>query len=455
MSGSSTTKWRPLSSVRARVTALAVLLVAAALTLASTALVLTLDRSLTRGGDDLSRSRAADLAVLASNGTLPQQLENAGDDSVAQVVTDDGEVLAASDNITGKPSISSFTPSGREPAVRTMRRVPDDNESEDFRVWALRAETENGLVTVYVGTSLESVGQAVSTLTRNLLVGIPILVALLGITIWFLLGRTLRPVETIRSAVAAISHQGLDRRVPVPPHRDEIARLAATMNEMLDRLEVASRRQREFVANASHELQSPLAAFRAQLEVAQAHPAGTDWSQTAADLRDDSDRMERLVRDLLFLAREDEHAPPDDLVDLDVVVLEESTRLRTSFVGNLDTAKVTGAPVRGSRDDLARLTRNLLENARNHATSEITVELSATGSLATLTVADDGPGVPVDHRERIFDRFYRADESRTPASGGTGLGLAIARAIAERHGGSLDLQDSAVGARFVVRLPDA
>ena len=447
--------WHPLSSVRARVTALAVLLVTIALTLASVALVLTLDRSLTRSGDDLSRSRAADLAVLASNGSLPKQLEKAGDESVAQIVTDDGKVLAATDKITGKPAISTFTPDGIEPEVRTMRKVPDDDETEDFRVWALRADTETGPVTVYVGASLESVDQAVSTLTRNLLVGIPILVALLAITIWFLLGRTLRPVETIRSAVAAISHRDLDRRVPVPPHGDEIARLAATMNEMLDRLEGASRRQREFVANASHELQSPLAAFRAQLEVAQAHPVGTDWLQTAADLRGDSDRMERLVRDLLFLARAEEHAPPNDLVDLDDVVLEESTRLRTSFMGNLNTTKVTGAPVRGSRDDLVRLTRNLLENARNHATSTITIELTETGSQATLAVTDDGPGVPVDHRERIFDRFYRADESRSPAAGGTGLGLAIARAIAENHGGTLDLVDSAVGARFVVRLPAA
>jgi len=124
-------------------------------------------------------------------------------------------------------------------------------------------------------------------------------------------------------------------------------------------------------------------------------------------------------------------------------------------MGNLNTTQVTGAPVRGSRDDLVRLTRNLLENARNHATSKITVELTATGSQATLVVTDDGPGVPADHRERIFDRFYRADESRSPAAGGTGLGLAIARAIAENHGGTLDLFDSAVGAQFVVRLPAA
>src|SRR5680860_656608 len=125
--------WQPLSSVRARVTALAVLLVTIALTLASVALVLTLDRSLTRSGDDLSRSRAADLAVLASNGSLPKQLEKAGDESVAQIVTGDGKVLAATDNITGKPAISTFTPDGIEPEVRTMRKVPDDDETEDFR----------------------------------------------------------------------------------------------------------------------------------------------------------------------------------------------------------------------------------------------------------------------------------------------------------------------------------
>ncbi len=195
---------------------------------------------------------------------------------------------------------------------------------------------------------------------------------------WVVVGRALHPVEGIRSEVAAISHRELDRRVPVPPTDDEVSRLAETMNSMLARLETAAEQQRDFVANASHDLQSPLASFRTQLEVALAHPEATDWPTTAAALHDEGDRMERLVRDLLFLAREDagDTQRRQQLVDLDDVVLEESARVRASGTTVVDTSRVTAAPVRGNRDDLARLVRNLLENARDHAEGLIDVTLS-------------------------------------------------------------------------------
>ena len=447
--------WDRLRSVRARMTTLAVVLVAAALTLGSVALVQTLEGSLTRSGDNLSRSRTQDLASLVATGNLPSVLTNVGDDSVAQVLAADGTVLAASPNIAGAGPISTFTPDGGSPVVRTMGAVPDDDEVEDYRVWALRQPTPDGDARVFVGTSLESVAEVTETLRESLLVGIPILVAMLGLAMWVLVGRTLRPVEDIRSEVAAISHQDLDRRVPVPPQRDEVSRLATTMNDMLARLETASARQRDFVANASHELQSPLAAFRAELEVALAHPDSTDWPATATDLHTGSDRMERLVRDLLFLAREDgtRAAPPKDLADLDDIVLEEAARLRANCPARIDTTNVTAAPVRGNREELSRLVRNLLENARNHAASSITVTVETDERGVAMEVVDDGAGVPAEHRHKIFDRFFRAAESRSWGAGGTGLGLAIAREVAERHGGSVSLAESDAGARFVVRLP--
>jgi signal transduction histidine kinase len=444
-----------LRSVRARTTALAAVLVTAALTLGSMALVTTLDRSLTRAGDDLSRSRVEDLATLAVAGGPPRTLPNLGDDAVAQVVAADGSVVSASPNIEGAGPISRFSPAPGEPTVRTMTGVPDDDETEDYRVWVQRVPTGNGALTVYVGRSLESTQEVIARLTASLLVGLPLVIALLAGAIWVLVGRALRPVENIRSEVAAISHRGLDRRVPVPATADEFSRLAETMNSMLARLEAANAQQQDFVANASHDLQSPLASLRAQLDVALAHPETADWRATATALHAEADRMERLVRDLLFLARADagESGRPSELVDLDDVVLEESARVRTACPSFVDTSRVTAAPVRGSRDDLARLVRNLLENAREHAESLIDVTLSNGPRGVTLTVEDDGPGVPAEHVDRVFDRFYRADEARSRSESRTGLGLAIVRSIAERHQGSVELVDGGRGARFVVRLP--
>jgi signal transduction histidine kinase len=442
-------------SVRARTTALASAVVALALVVGASGLVLTLERSLTRSGDDLSRTRAADLAALASAGELPSRLTNVGDDSVAQVVDVSGRVLAASANLGDAGPISRTTPSAGDLVVETLRDVPDDNETESYRVWARQAETPGGTATVYVGTSLESVTEAVGALRQALWLGVPGLLALLATSTWLLIGRALRPVDGIRAEVSHISHRALDRRVPVPATNDEIARLAMTMNEMLDRLESASRRQADFVANASHELRSPLAALRTQLEVSLAHPDRTYWPALTEDLLTDTDRMERLVHDLLFLARDDDLGPrsPSPEVDLDEVVLEEAVRLKPSARVRIDTSAVSAAPVRAPRDDVARLVRNLLENAVRHARSLVRVELTATTEGVRLAVVDDGPGVPSHQRDRIFERFYRADDSRARSSGGTGLGLSIARAIAERAGGTLSLDPSESGARFVARFP--
>jgi signal transduction histidine kinase len=320
--------WWRRGSVRARTTLLSATVSGGALLLGAVLLLLSLDRSLHASGDDLARGRVDELATLSRTGALPPILSAIGGEGVGQVFADDGTVVAASPNIVGRLPLTRSA-SSRTPEVRVLHNAPDDAERESYRVWTVRVATPTGPVTVVAGFSLESVGEAASTLQRDLAVGVPLLVLLVAAGTWLVIGRTLRPVEGIRAEVAAISEDGLDRRVPVPATGDEVSRLATTMNAMLDRLQEGSRRQRAFVADASHELQSPLTALRSQLEVALAQ-RDNDWEATARSLLVDTDEMERLVRDLLYLARSQEAtAPPGQaLLDLDDVVLEEVTRLR-------------------------------------------------------------------------------------------------------------------------------
>jgi signal transduction histidine kinase len=439
-------------TVRARTTLLAALVVATALAIGSVALLVVLRTSLTRSGDAAARTRAADLAALAVGGGLPTTLPPAGEDDVAQVVDGAGRVVAATANATGRPRITTFVPAGTDLAVRTVR-LRDGEDREDYRVWVVRA----GPGAVYVGRNLDSVDETIDTVRGVLGVGLPPLLVLLAGSTWLLIGRALRPVEAIRAQVSDIGERALDRRVPVPATRDEIGRLARTMNEMLDRLQAADDRQRGFVGDASHELKGPLAAVRTELEVALAHPDRTDWPRLAGELLAEVRDLDRLVHDLLFLARGDSGRDPlvPVPVDLDDVVLDEAARLRGTTRLRVDTAGVSAAPVLGDPGELARLTRNLLENAERHARSTVRVGLSCRDGAAELVVEDDGPGVPPEHRERIFDRFVRLDGARSRDDGAAGLGLAIVAAIAGRHGASVAVTPAggSGGARFVLRLP--
>lgn len=440
---------RPWRSVRSRSTLLGVAVVTVALVVASAVLVAAMERSLARASDDRARSRAAELAALAADGVLPAEVSAIGDDSLAQVVGADGRVLAASPNIAGRPPVSRFLPSPAAVEVRTMRGLPDDDETEDYRVWAMRADTPQGPAVVYVGPSLEASQEVVARLVRQLLLGLPVLVALLAGALWFAVGRALAPIEAVRREVAAVSSTALDRRVPVPETGDEVAVLAETMNAMLARLEQADRRQRDFVADASHDLRTPLTTVRAELETALAAPERADWPALARTLLAETDRMAVLVDDLLFLARADSDDPARGaaLLDLDDLVREEVAAVRRTRAARV-RCRLTAAPVRGRREDLARMVRNLLLNAADHARAGVEVELAVVGDTVTLTVDDDGSGVPQDLAERVFERFVRGDASRSRA--GTGLGLSIVRAVAEAHDGSAAW---AGGSRFEVRLP--
>jgi signal transduction histidine kinase len=286
--------------------------------------------------------------------------------------------------------------------------------------------------------------------------GLPVLLALVAAIGWWLAGRALRPVEAVRAEVADITgNEDLGRRVPEPSGADELARLTRTMNAMLDRLEAAAQRQRRFVADASHELRSPVASARTQLEVDLAHPVVADWPATANGVLADLGRVEHLISDLLALARSGAGAIPGPAQDFDLadVVLEEVQHAHLSSSLEIDTIGVNPATVSGDREGLRRAFTNLLDNASRHADTAVAVTLHRDHETVELTVTDDGDGISPTDRERIFERFTRLDGARTRDDGGTGLGLAIVRTAISAHGGTVHVEDASPGARFVVRLP--
>ncbi len=451
-------RWSSWATLRTRTTIFATALTAITLVAGGVALVLALQGRLTVSGDGLSRSRVTDLLALAEHGQLPTTVQNIEDDGLEQVVSADGRVLAASANVAGQPAIADVD-ADAEPEVHTLV-APDDDEIEEYRVWVAQGPSPDGPVTVYVGSSLESVSEATRTLRNALLVGVPLALLLLAGALWWVLGRALRRMDRIREEVDGIDEDRLGHRVSESGVDDEVGRLAGTMNRMLERLEAAQARQRTFVADASHDLQSPLAAQRAQLEVSLAHPEQTDSVTLGREMLATTTQMERLIRDLLFLAAADEGAtvPRSVPLDLEDVVLEEVSRARTGASVAIDTSRVSAAPALADRDEVQRIVRNLLDNALAHARAAVEVRALAEGDGARLDVVDDGPGIAEADRERIFDRFHRGDPARSRHTSGSGLGLAIARTLAERNRGSLVLADrdgGPAGAHFVLRLPSA
>ncbi|MBA2954059.1 HAMP domain-containing protein [Nocardioides sp. MAH-18] len=438
-------------SLRTKATATGTALFALVLVLGSVVLVSTLESRLIASSDQLSRSRVVDLLDLARTGDLPPVLTNLDDDGMAQVVGSTGEVIAASPNLAGRGPVTDRS-AGTVPTVRTFE-APDDQETETYRVWSASGQSPEGIVHVYVGSSLESVAEASSALRRALWIGVPVVVALLGTVIWLLLGRTLGRLDRIRADVDRISAENLQSRVEGDGVDDEVGRLAATMNAMLGRLDRSARQQRDFVADVSHDLQSPLAAQRVALELA-LRPAGdVDRDRLRSDVLGPTSDMERLVRDLLVLAELDADAGTQPAaIDLDELVLEEATRARAGSTVRIETGQVSGAPARANPDDARRIVRNLLDNAVTHAATTVRLVVDVDDDQVRLDVIDDGAGIPADHREKVFDRFYRADGARARGSG-SGLGLAIARGLAERNGGRLELLESTSGTHLRLLLP--
>ncbi|MGN9841467.1 sensor histidine kinase [Nonomuraea sp. H19] len=393
------------------------------------------------------------VAIQAHAGHLPPELETPVHVHLLQVVSADGKVLAASPALRGAPPMTTFRVSMPEKIQVTERRLPRIRNDEEYLVMALMVYTSDGPVTVYGAASLAEVNRALAWLYLLVFLGTPLVLLIVGTTTWAVVGFALRPVERIRAELAEITGRDLSRRVPVPDTGDEISGLAATTNDTLDRLERSAETQRRFVADASHELRSPISAMRAQLEVANAYPDETDWPATGARALAAADRLAGIIDELLMLARLDAGAVTQRRVVDICHMAEEQVRRREGARVPILLDPCEPAPVHGSPVQLDRLLTNLLDNATRHAATRVEFSVVVEGDRVVVTVTDDGSGIPPQDRERVFERFTRLEEARAKDKGGSGLGLPLSREIAAAHNGTLAIADYSPGARFVVELP--
>ena len=327
----------------------------------------------------------------------------------------------------------------------------DDLPDDDDLVFA----TADRLGTTYlVLADVGDVRRSVDSIRTLVWVAVPVLTLGAAALAWLLTGRALRPVHDMTAQVGEISGGSLHERVPEPATGDEIAELARTMNAMLDRLEVDDQRLRQFVSDASHELRSPVAVLRSEAEVAAREPGQTTVDELADGVLEETARLQRIVEDLLVLARgEERQGGGRSEIDVDDIVLTEAARRRRLPVF---TTGVSAGRVLGTTDGVARVVTHLLDNAARHGTTQVAVGVSTDGRTVTLAVDDDGPGIDVADRSRIFERFARLDDARTRDQGGAGLGLAVVAETVRGMRGSVVVEDSPLGgARLVVRWPSA
>jgi signal transduction histidine kinase len=431
-------------SLRARLLAVGVTGVALALALGSLALYAVLTVTLNRSVDDGAFATARTIAAMVDNNAVPDPLPVSGAQAV-QVVDGSGAVVSAS------LSADRLTPLLRSPELAKALAgerisIPGARAglSGNLRAIAIPAGSAAASTSIIVAVPVNDIEQSQRVLRNTLLVAYPPLVLIMALIAWRVIGWTLRPVETLRSGAERISGSDQDERLAVPESADEIRALALTLNDMLDRLAAARGRQRAFVADSAHELRSPLASMRTQLEVAQHLGEG---GELAADLLADVARLAALVEDLLLLARAGSDArPPSMRESLDVRALLAETASR--YAGARVPVSVTEGPAvyaSANSEELHRVLANLVDNAVRHAGSSVTLAVRADGGRAVLTVRDDGPGIPSGERERVFERFTRLDDARDRDAGGTGLGLAIVRELLRRSDGSISLQDNPSG----------
>jgi signal transduction histidine kinase len=372
-------------------------------------------------------------------------------DRIAQVVTPEGLLLREStDPGQERPVLDGPLPwtTGGSPGPTTV----DHPTSGSLRVHYAEMRTGSGNYLV-VARPRDQIQDAIESVTRSLVLIVPFVTLGVAFVVWLVVGRALRPVESLRVSLDEITSHDVSHRLEVPPQRDEIGRLARTMNDVLERLDASTQRERQLVADLSHELRSPLAAARALVETQHLAEDTSEPGETLAALN----RLQALVDQLLDLATYEQHQPaPLRPVDLDDLVLRHAHLLQRTTNLTVDTTGVSGGQVVGNDEALGRMIENLTSNARRHARNRVTFSVRESGAWVELVVTDDGTGIPIADRDRVFERFVRLDGARELDRSGAGLGLAIVTEIVERHGGTIAVEDGSVpGARFVVRLPSA
>ena len=443
--------------VRARSVLVAVVVVCVALLIGESALVWMLQSNLEQTAEANAQARASEIVTQLTTDGLAATREEIADrtrhNSVVQILDDRGNVLVASSADVSRQPLSP-----QRPAPGAYESVETDHLSAgsdgEWKVVTTAVRLDSTLYYVQSAVPVGEQHETIEIVAMFLLAGAPLLLGAVALAVWLLVGRALRSVEQIRGTVAEIDAQRLAQRVTVPPTRDEIAALATTMNTMLDRLEASDRAQRAFVSDASHELRSPVATLSTAGELA----ATADPARRAAllaTMNTEIARLRGLVEDLMTLARADARdlGIPRAEVDLDDLVADEARRLRlTNSV--VVTAAIEPVRVLGDQRRLEQALRNLIDNAARHASTTVRLTLTSTATEAIIWVDDDGPGIPVADRDRIFDRFVRLDEARSRDQGGSGLGLAITRTTLRAHDGDASVVDSPDDwCRFEIRLP--
>jgi signal transduction histidine kinase len=445
-------------SIRARLLLIGLAGLAGALLIGGLLLYAVLSASLGRSIEGTARAGAQQVALLVDSGRMPDPVPVSGA-LVVQVLDAQGRVVAGS--VTADRLTALVTPDELRRALAGEQVIVPGNRSGlsgRLQVGAVPAGAAVPTGREYAVVAAAPTGdieQSARTLRTLLLWIFPLLLAVLAVIAWRVIGAALTPVEALRRGAERIDESSSEsERLPVPPTRDEVSALATTLNAMLDRITVARRKQRAFIADAAHELRSPLASMRTQLEVAQRLGEGGDLP---ADLLADVDRLTMLVDDLLVLARADDAAATRQSSGVDVAALlaDVAARYGGARVPVLTSPGLAGRRLqtRGPKGDVMRALTNLVDNAVRHARTRVVLDATSVGHQVEITVTDDGHGISVEDRERVFDRFTRLDEARDRDSGGSGLGLSITQALLQRSGGDVSLEDAAPGLRAVVRLP--
>jgi signal transduction histidine kinase len=444
---------RVFSGVRVRVTVAAVLAVACALGVSAAVVDVTLQHDRHNVLLETARVQAQEVQALNQDLSPPLVLPpTPGLQSGLIQVLHNGQVVAVSKPLRQEPPL--WVPG--DPLVQDD---PDATfgTARDVRVVAVPVTVGKDRGMVVVVASLDQYDKSVGSVRGLLEIGLPILLAVVGLICWLMVGRALRRIEVLRREVAEVAVKPGERRVADPQTDDEVGRLARTLNSMLDRLEASSARERRFVADASHELRSPIANIRTAVEVALHRPDAADWPRVADEVLVQDNRMAKLVEELLLLARSDEGRLVPVGAPSEVLAVARAVVATGDYEAGSPTVTVTGtpAPVLVPAAYLERIIANLVENAGQFASSKIDVRVYSYGETATLEVQDDGPGVPVGQRAHIFERFVRLDEARDRDHGGFGLGLAIVADLCHAYGGTIEVGDADPGAVFAVRFPMA
>jgi len=447
------TTFKVARSLRVRLAVATVVVVAVVFAVTAVGVIALERQSLLADQTGKLRSEAAAVALSYGQGdAMPASLRPGFG---VQVVDDTGTVVAGTESLRKEPAVSAARPQpgATEEVPLSVRSLRGDDGVD--QIAATTVETPNGLRTIYVVAFGSLVERSIRTLGVGLAVAFSVVLMVTGVLAWLLTGRTLRSVELLRAEVASLPEDDLTQRVGVPIADEELARLATTLNDLLDRIEVAEKARRAFVSDASHELRSPIASLLTTIDVARAHPARADWDAVSRAVAAEGRRLSRLVDDLLLLASRDEgrDQPTHVAVDLEEICFGEVARLRTQELVEVNGTGIGPARVMGDPDELFRAVRNLVDNAVRHATSTVSISLATTATEAVLVVADDGPGVDPTTAEDLFQRFTRADEARDRPRGGAGLGLAIVAAIVTSHGGKVSFLDVEAGASVELRLP--